>query len=33
MPEYVLLDDIIDEMIDNVSIIKLNSYLNIKEDE
>ncbi len=33
MPEYVLLDDIIDEMIDNVSFIKLNSYLNIKEDE
>ena len=33
MPEYVLLDDIIDEMIDNVSFIKLTSYLNIKEDE
>jgi len=32
MPDYILLDDIIDDMIDNVSYIKLNSYLNLEED-
>lgn len=32
MPDYILLDDMIDEMIDNISYVKLNSYLNIKED-
>lgn len=32
MPDYILLDDMIDEMIDNISYVKLNSYLNINED-
>ena len=32
MPDYILLDDIIDEMIDNVSFIKLNSHLLCDED-
>ena len=32
MPDYILLEDIIDDMIDNVSYIKLNSYLNLEED-
>ena len=29
MPEYILLDDIIEDMIDNISYIRLNSYLNL----
>ena len=32
MPDYILLDDVIDEMLDNVSYIKLKSYLNIKDE-
>ena len=32
MPDYILLDDMIDDMIDNISYIKLNSYLNLEED-
>ena len=32
MPDYILMDDIIDEMIDNISYIRLNSYLNIEKD-
>ena len=32
MPDHILLDDIIDDMIDNISYIKLNSYLNLDED-
>lgn len=32
MPDYVLLDDMIDDMIDNISYIKLNSYLNLDKD-
>lgn len=32
MPDYVLLDDMIDEMLDNISYVKLNSYLNIKDE-
>lgn len=32
MPDYILFEDIIDDMIDNVSYIKLNSYLNLEED-
>ena len=32
MPDYILLDDMIDEMIDNISYIKLNSYLNLDKD-
>ena len=33
MPDYILLDDIIDDMLDNISYIKLNSHLKIKDDE
>ena len=32
MPDHILLDDIIDDMIDNISFIKLNSYLNLDEN-
>lgn len=31
MPDYILLDDVIDDMIDNISYIKLNSYLKSEE--
>lgn len=31
MPDYILLDDVIDDMIDNISYIKLNTYLKNKE--
>lgn len=33
MPDYILLDDMIDDMIDNVSYIKLNSHLFMEEDD
>ena len=32
MPDYILLDDMIDDMLDNISYVKLNSYLNIKDE-
>ena len=32
MPDYILLDDIIDDMLDNISYIKLNTYLNMEEE-
>lgn len=32
MPDYILLDDMIEEMLDNISYVKLNSYLNIKDE-
>ena len=32
MPDYILLDDMIDEMIDNVSYIKLKTHLIVDED-
>ena len=32
MPDHILLDDIIDDMIDEISYIKLSSYLNFGED-
>lgn len=32
MPDYILLDDLIDDMIDNVSYVKLNTYLNLEEE-
>jgi len=32
MPDYILLDDIIDDMLDNVSYIKLKTYLDIDEE-
>lgn len=31
MPDHILLDDIIDDMIDNISYIKINSYLNLDD--
>ena len=33
MPDYLLLDDMIDEMLDNVSYIKLNTHLLTEEDK
>ncbi len=33
MPDYILLDDVVDEMLDNISYIKLNTYLNMDEDD
>ena len=33
MPDYILLDDMIDEMIDNVSYIKLKTHLLTEEDD
>ena len=32
MPDYILLDDVIDDMLDNISYIKLNTYLNMDEE-
>ena len=32
MPDYILLDDMIDDMIDNISYVKLRGYLDIKEE-
>lgn len=31
MPDHILLDDIIDDMIDDISFIRINSYLNLDE--
>ena len=33
MPDYILLDDLIDDMLDDVSYIKLKSHLQINEEE
>ena len=33
MPDYILLDDVIDDMLDNISYIKLNTYLNVDEED
>ena len=33
MPDYILLDDVVDEMLDNISFVKLNTYLNMDEDD
>ncbi len=33
MPDYILLDDMIDEMIDNISYIKLNSHLLTEKED
>ena len=33
MPDYILLDDIVDEMLDNISYVKLDTYLNVDEDD
>ena len=32
MPDYILLDDIIDDMIDDISYIKLRSYLDVNDE-
>ena len=32
MPDYILLDDIVDDMLDNISYVKLNTYLNMEEE-
>ena len=32
MPDHILLDDIIEEMIENVEIIKINSYLSFFDE-
>lgn len=32
MPDYILLDDIIDDMIDDISYIKLRTYLDVNEE-
>ena len=31
MPEHILLDDIIDDMLEDISYIKINSYLNLED--
>ncbi len=33
MPDYILLDDVVDEMLDNISYVKLNTYLKMDEDD
>jgi len=33
MPDYILLNDVVDEMLDNISYVKLNTYLNMEEDD
>ena len=32
MPDYILLDDFIDDMIDDISYIKLRTYLDVNEE-
>ena len=32
MPDHILLDDIIEDMIDDISYIKINSYLNLDDE-
>jgi len=32
MPDYILVDDILDEMIDNITFIKLQTHLITKEN-
>ena len=31
MPDHILLDDIIEDMIEDISYIKINSYLNLDD--
>ena len=33
MPDQILLDDIIDDMIEDISYIKINSYLNLDDEK
>lgn len=30
MPNHILIEDVIDEMLENISYIRLNSYLKVK---
>ncbi len=32
MPDYILLDDLVDDMLDNLSYIKLKNHLHMDED-
>lgn len=32
MPNKIIVEDIIDEMIDNLNYIKLNTYIKLEED-
>lgn len=32
MPYKIIMEEVLEEMLDNISYIRLNSYLNIKED-
>ena len=32
MPDYVLLEDLVDDMIDDVSYIRLNTYLDVDKN-
>jgi len=32
MPYKIIIEDVIDEMIDNVSYIKLNTYIKLEEE-
>lgn len=33
MPDYILLDDLIDDMLDDISYLKLKSHLDMKSDD
>lgn len=33
MPYKIIVDDIIDEMLDNISYIKLNTYIKLQKDD
>lgn len=32
MPDYILLDDLVDDMIDDISYLKLNTALHLEDD-
>ncbi len=33
MPYKIIMEDVIDEMIDNISYIKLNSYIKLQKED
>lgn len=33
MPNHILIEDIIDEMIENIEYIKLNTYINTEDNK
>ncbi len=33
MPDYILLDDLIDDMLDDVNYVKLNTHLLLDKDD